>query len=101
MVEISTNILVDDCDGLDAQYQKTKGISSLTVEANLVELVKKIEHLECKLEEALNEVKTKESEVLELEVILDRTGNEVDNTDVSLIEEKCQKMEVELANLIT
>ncbi|WOL06388.1 hypothetical protein Cni_G15122 [Canna indica] len=98
--EISTNILVDDCDGLDGQYQETEGISSLTVEANLVELVQKIEHLECKLEEALNDVKTKESKVLELEAILDRTGKEVDNTDVSLLEEKCHKMEIELENLL-
>ncbi|CAL9098107.1 unnamed protein product [Musa textilis] len=98
--EIGKVMIFDDANG---QYEETEGISSPTVEANFVDLNRKIEQLECKLGEALTSVKAKESKVLELKAILSRTGwpnKDIDSTNISFLQEKCKEMETELENLL-
>ncbi|RWW89162.1 hypothetical protein BHE74_00001863 [Ensete ventricosum] len=93
-------MLSDDYGG---QYEETEGSSSPAVEVNLVEQNEKIEHLECKLGEALAAVKAKETKILELEAVLHRTerpNKESDSTNLLFFQEKCRDMEMELENLL-
>ncbi|KAJ8500987.1 hypothetical protein OPV22_011539 [Ensete ventricosum] len=85
-------------DDFDNQYEETEGTSSPSVEAKSVELNQKIGHLEHKLAEALTNVNTKESKILELEAILKKKEREC--TNLSFLQEKRKVMEVELANLL-
>ncbi|CAD5172741.1 unnamed protein product [Musa acuminata subsp. malaccensis] len=98
--EIGKDVLPDDYGG---QYEETEGSSSPAVEVNLVEQNEKIEHLECKLGEALAVVRAKETKILELEAVLNRTerpNKESDSTDLLFFQEKCRDMETELENLL-
>ncbi|CAL9159798.1 WPP domain-interacting protein 1-like [Musa acuminata AAA Group] len=98
--EIGKDVLPDDYGG---QYEETEGSSSPAVEVNLVEQNEKIEHLECKLGEALAVVRAKETKILELEAVLNRTerpNKESDSTDLLFFQEKCRDMEMELENLL-
>lgn len=93
-------MLPDDYGG---QYEETEGSSSPAVEVNLVEQNEKIEHLECKLGEALSVVKAKETKILELEAVLngtERPNKESDSTNLLFFQEKCRDMEMELENLL-
>ncbi|THU71450.1 hypothetical protein C4D60_Mb04t01570 [Musa balbisiana] len=98
--EIGKDVLPDDYGG---QYEETEGSSSPAVEVNLVEQNEKIEHLECKLGEALSVVKAKETKILELEAVLngtERPNKESDSTNLLFFQEKCRDMEMELENLL-
>lgn len=98
--EIAKNTLLDEGD---SQYEEAEGISSLKVETNFAELIQKIEHLKCKLEEALGDVKAKESKILELEAILDMTERPRKKTEyhnLSFLEEKCKEMEIQLEDML-
>ncbi|XP_009394977.2 WPP domain-interacting protein 1 [Musa acuminata AAA Group] len=98
--EIGKDVLPDDYGG---QYEETEGSSSPAVEVNLVEQNEKIEHLECRLGEALAVVRAKETKILELEAVLNRTerpNKESDSTDLLFFQEKCRDMETELENLL-
>lgn len=98
--EIGKDVLPDDYGG---QYEETEGSSSPAVEVNLVEQNEKIEHLECRLGEALAVVRAKETKILELEAVLNRTerpNKESDSTDLLFFQEKCRDMEMELENLL-
>ncbi|CAL9151437.1 unnamed protein product [Musa hybrid cultivar] len=98
--EIGKDVLPDDYGG---QYEETEGSSSPAVEVNLVEQNERIEHLECKLGEALAVVRAKETKILELEAVLNRTerpNKESDSTDLLFFQEKCRDMEMELENLL-
>lgn len=80
-----------------------EGSSSPSPEADSIQLNQRIEQLQYKLEEALAAVRSRESKVLELEAILNRTElprKEIENTDPPLLKEKCKEMEFELESLL-
>ncbi|KAG1327355.1 WPP domain-interacting protein 1 [Cocos nucifera] len=92
-----------DVDDFDDNYEEVEGSSSPSPEVNSIQLNQKIEHLQYKLEEALAAVSSRESKVLELEAILDKSElpkKETENTDLPLLKEKCKVMEFELESLL-
>ena len=65
-----------EIDDLDDQPEETEVSSSPTLEARLLGLNQKIEHLQYKLEEASVTLKAKELKVVELEDIINRTQSQ-------------------------
>lgn len=83
------------------QFDETEGSSTATLEAHLIELSEKIEHLERKLEEASATAKAKEMKVLELEAILTNTNptkKEAGSSDVQFLQREYATVELELEN---
>nr|XP_010913266.1 WPP domain-interacting protein 1 isoform X2 [Elaeis guineensis] len=92
-----------DVDDFDDDYEEVEGSSSPSPEADSIQLNQKIEHLQCKLEEALAAVSSRESKVLELEAILNKSElpkKEIEKTDLPLLKENCKEMEFELESLL-
>ncbi|KAJ6832290.1 WPP domain-interacting protein 2 [Iris pallida] len=87
---------------IDGQFEETEVSSSPAFEANLAELSREIERLQHKLEAAVATAKAKESKVLELEAIINRTQlpkKETCSTHPPL-NEMHQKLESELERLL-
>lgn len=87
-----------DGDSYD-QFDDSEGSSTTTLEAHLIELSEKIEHLEQKLEEASASAKEKEMKVLELEAILSNTNptkKEAGSSDVQYLQGEYATVELEL-----
>ncbi|XP_008805520.2 WPP domain-interacting protein 1-like [Phoenix dactylifera] len=90
-------------DDFDDDYEEVEGSSSPSPEADSIQLNQRIEQLQYKLEDALAAVRSRESKVLELEAILNRTElprKEIENPDPPLLKEKCKEMEFELESLL-
>ncbi|OVA04138.1 hypothetical protein BVC80_1501g2 [Macleaya cordata] len=73
------------------------------LEAQLIDLNQKVNHLEHKLEETSAMLKVKESRVVELEDILNRRGlqkEEESGSTLPFLQDKCKEMEAQLEDLL-
>lgn len=95
--EIGKDVILTDTNGL---LEGTEGSSSPDLDVHFLDLNQKIKYLELRLEEASATIKAKDSKILELEFLVNKTGMLKQETESTVLEENCKDMELELEALV-